>query len=104
MLDIEIRIKNIVDAIESKKGEDIKVYSVINKTPFYDYSIICTGSSKRNVDAIVDAVKDTMDSINSIEGQTDSDWVLIDGKDILVNVFTKDARDYYELDKFYGEI
>ena len=45
-----------------------------------------------------------MDSINSIEGQADSDWVLIDGKDILVNVFTKDARDYYELDKFYGEI
>lgn len=104
MLDIKLRVEEIKKAIESKKGEDIKIYCVEGKTPFYDYSIICTGSSKRNIDAIVDAVTDSLEVVNSVEGQKDSDWVLIDGQDIIVNVFTRDARDYYALDEFYGEI
>ena len=74
------------------------------KTPFYDYSILCTGSSKRNISAIVDAVKDNLDVVKSVEGLEDSEWVLIDGEDIIVNIFTKEAREYYELDGFYGEI
>lgn len=104
MLDIKLRVEEIKKAIESKKGEDIKIYCVEGKTPFYDYSIICTGNSKRNIDAIVDAVTDSLEVVNSVEGQKDSDWVLIDGQDIIVNVFTRDAREYYALDEFYGEV
>lgn len=104
MLDIKLRLDKIKNAIEDKKGEDIKIYCVEGKTPYYDYSIICTGSSTRNVDAIVDAVTDNLEVVKSIEGQKDSDWVLIDGEDIIVNVFTKEAREYYALDEFYGEI
>ncbi|MDK9580192.1 ribosome silencing factor [Sneathia sanguinegens] len=104
MLDIKLKLDKIVSAIEDKKGMDIKVYPMEGKTPFYDYSILCTGSSKRNISAIVDAVKDNLDVVKSVEGLEDSEWVLIDGEDIIVNIFTKEAREYYELDGFYGEI
>nr|WP_082680447.1 ribosome silencing factor [Caviibacter abscessus] len=101
---MKYQVKKIVEAIENKKGEDIKVYAMEGKTPYYDYSIICTGSSTRNVEAITTEVKDSMEIVKSIEGQSESEWVLIDGGDIIVNIFTKDARSYYKLDELYGEI
>ena len=93
-----------MEAIENKKGEDIKVYDMRGKTPYYDYSIVCTGSSTRNVDAITTEVRDNMDIVKSVEGLDSCEWVLIDGGDVIVSVFTKDARDYYKLDELYGEI
>lgn len=104
MLDIKFQIEKIVEAIENKKGEDIKVYDMRGKTPYYDYSIVCTGSSTRNVDAITTEVRDNMDIVKSVEGLDSCEWVLIDGGDVIVSVFTKDARDYYKLDELYGEI
>lgn len=104
MLDIKFQIEKIVEAIENKKGEDIKVYDMRGKTPYYDYSIVCTGSSTRNVDAITTEVRDSMDIVKSVEGLDSCEWVLIDGGDIIVSIFTKDTREYYKLDELYGEI
>ena len=104
MLDIKFRIEKIVEAIENKKGEDIKVYDMRSKTPYYDYSIVCTGASTRNVDAITKEVRDSMDIVKSVEGLDLCEWVLIDGGDVIVSIFTKEARDYYKLDELYGEI
>lgn len=97
-------VKDIIDVIEDKKGLDIRVYDLKGKSPFFDYSIICTGSSTRNVDAIVQDLKKNMKIVRNIEGQEESNWVLIDGGDVIVNVFTKESREYYEIDKFYESI
>ena len=97
-------VKDIIDIIEDKKGLDIRVYDLKGKSPFFDYSIICTGSSTRNVDAIVQDLKKNMEIVKNIEGQEESNWVLIDGGDVIVNVFTREAREYYEIDKFYESI
>mgnify|MGYP000271590530 CR=1 FL=1 len=94
-------VKDIIDIIEDKKGLDIKVYDLKGRSPFFDYSIVCTGSSTRNVDAIVQDLKKNMDIVKNIEGQEESNWVLIDGGDVIVSVFTREAREYYEIDKFY---
>ena len=94
-------VKDIIDIIEDKKGLDIKVYDLKGRSPFFDYSIVCTGSSTRNVDAIVQDLKKNMDIVKNIEGQEESNWVLIDGVDVIVSVFTREAREYYEIDKFY---
>ena len=94
-------VKDIIDVIEDKKGLDIKVYDLKGRSPFFDYSIVCTGSSTRNVDAIVQDLKKNMDIVKNIEGQEESNWVLIDGGDVIVSVFTREAREYYEIDKFY---
>lgn len=97
-------VKVVIDAIEDKKGLDIKVYDLRGKSPFFDYSILCTGSSTRNVDAIVQELKKAMPVVKGIEGQEEANWVLIDGGDVLVSVFTRDARDYYKLDEFYESV
>ena len=97
-------VKDIIDIIEDKKGLDIRVYDLKGKSPFFDYSIICTGTSTRNVDAIVQDLKKNMEIVRNIEGQEESNWVLIDGGDVIVNVFTREAREYYEIDKFYESI
>lgn len=97
-------VKDIIDIIEDKKGLDIRVYDLKGKSPFFDYSIICTGSSTRNVDAIVQDLKKNMEIVKNVEGQEESNWVLIDGGDVIVNVFTREAREYYEIDKFYESI
>ncbi|CAM3100197.1 ribosome silencing factor [Streptobacillus felis] len=97
-------VKVVVDAIEEKKGLDIKVYDLKGKSPFFDYSILCTGSSSRNVEAIVQELKKNMPLVKGIEGQEEANWVLIDGGDVIVSVFTKDARDYYNLDEFYESV
>ena len=94
-------VKDIIDIIEDKKGLDIKVYDLKGRSPFFDYSIVCTGSATRNVDAIVQDLKKNMDIVKNIEGQEESNWVLIDGGDVIVSVFTREAREYYEIDKFY---
>lgn len=94
-------VKDIIDIIEDKKGLDIKVYDLKGRSPFFDYSIVCTGSSTRNVDAIVQDLKKNMDIVKNIEGQEESNWVLIDGGDVIVSVFTREVREYYEIDKFY---
>lgn len=104
MTDIKMRIDKIVEAMESKKAQNIKIYDMREKTPFYDYSIICTSSSTRNSDAILTACKETMDIVKSIEGTNEMEWVLIDGGDIIVNIFTERTREYYELDELYGEM
>lgn len=101
---MEKSIQNIIDIIEDKKGQDIKVYDLKGKSPFFDYSVICTGSSTRNVDAIVQELKKGMEQVIGIEGQEEANWVLIDGGDILVSVFTKDAREYYQIDEFYESV
>ena len=97
-------VKDIIDIIEDKKGLDIRVYDLKGKSPFFAYSIICTGSSTRNVDAIVQDLKKNMEIVKNVEGQEESNWVLIDGGDVIVNVFTREAREYYEIDKFYESI
>lgn len=101
---MEKELNKIIDIIESKKGEDIKIYDMRGKSPLYDYSILTTGSSTRNVDAIVTEIKKSLDNIKGIEGTEEANWVLIDADDIIISVFTKDAREYYEIDKFYESI
>lgn len=50
-------VSSIIDIIEDKKGQDIKVYDMRGKSPFFDYSIVCTGSSSRNIEAIATDIK-----------------------------------------------
>ena len=94
-------VTSIIDIIEDKKGQDIKVYDMQGKSPFFDYSILCTGSSSRNIEAIATEIKKSLENVRSVEGLDECNWVLIDGGDIIISVFNKDARDYYQLDSFY---
>ena len=103
-LELEKEVSSIVNIIEDKKGQDIKVYDMRGRSPFFDYSILCTGSSSRNIEAIASDIKKSLTNIRNVEGLEECNWVLIDGGDIIVSVFSKDAREYYQLDAFYSGV
>ena len=103
-LELEKEVASIVNIIEDKKGQDIKVYDMRGRSPFLDYSILCTGSSSRNIEAIASDIKKSLTNIRNVEGLEECNWVLIDGGDIIVSVFSKDAREYYQLDAFYSGV
>ena len=102
--DLPKEVISIIDIIEGKKGQDIKVYNMQGKSPFFDYSILCTGSSNRNIEAIAVDIKKSLENVRSVEGLDECNWVLIDGGDIIISVFNKDAREYYQLDSFYESV
>ena len=103
-LELEKEIASIVNIIEDKKGQDVKVYDMRGRSPFFDYSILCTGSSSRNIEAIASDIKKSLTNIRNVEGLEECNWVLIDGGDIIVSVFSKDAREYSQLDAFYSGV
>ncbi len=98
---LEQQVSSIISIIEDKKGQDIKVYNMEGKSPFFDYSILCTGSSARNIEAIATDIKKSLENVRNIEGLDECNWVLIDSGDIIISVFSKEAREYYQLDSFY---
>ena len=100
----EKEVQEIIDIMEDKKAQDIKIYDMRGKSPFFDYSILCTGSSSRNIEAIASDIKKSLTNIRNVEGLEECNWVLIDAGDIIVSVFSKDAREYYQLDAFYSGV
>ena len=100
----EKEVQEIIDIMEDKKAQDIKVYDMRGKSPFFDYSILCTGSSSRNIEAIATDIKKSLENVKNVEGLEEANWVLIDAGDIVISVFSKDARDYYRLDDFYNGV
>ena len=100
-------IERIVEHIFSKKGYDVKILDLRNLTTIADYFIICTGDSDTQVKAIADEVDKRMrdEGVKSwhTEGYRSLNWVLIDFVDIVVHVFKKESREYYNLEKLWGD-
>lgn len=102
------KIEVIVDALESVNLSDIEIYDMREKSPFYDYLIISSATSDRQLQAAISHIQDDLAKNDfpqpRIEGKNSNSWVLIDAKDIVVNVFTKEEREYYNLEKMLVEI
>ena len=62
----EKQVQEIIDIMEDKKAQDIKVYDMRGKSPFFDYSILCTGSSSRNIEAIATDIKKSLDNVRNL--------------------------------------
>ena len=93
-------------AAESKKAADVKVLDLTGITSFADYFVICTGNNQRQVQAISDEIgvqikQQAHDLPNSLEGYTQAEWVLADYGDMLVHVFSPQAREYYGLERLW---
>jgi len=102
------KIKIVVDALESVNLSDIVVYDMRDKSPFFDYLAIASATSDRQLQASTqhitnDLIKAGYDAPN-VEGKKSNSWILVDCKDIIVNVFTKEERVHYNLEKMLAEI
>ncbi len=103
----ELRDK-IYQAIEDAKGIDIKVLDVRESSDITDFMIVASGTSSRHVSSVADRVAESMLKIGSkaigVEGKREGDWVLLDFGDVVVHIMRPDTRDFYNLEKLWGEI
>ncbi len=99
--------KEIAKIILSKKGYDVKILNLKNLTSIADYFVICSADSDIQVKAIADEIdkKLSKKGIKCLhkEGELALNWVLLDYFDIVVHVFRKETRDYYGLEKLWGD-
>lgn len=93
--------------MDNKKAVDPVIIDVSGKSSFADYLLIASGNSERQVDSLAGDVEEALgkDGIlpKGIEGKKESGWILMDFGDIIVNVFTNEQRERYNLEKVWGD-
>mgnify|MGYP002583516852 FL=1 len=102
--------KMAVKVLDSKKALNIKVIKIQDISAIADYFVIATGTSSTHVKALADEVEAQLDeagiSVSHIEGYRSNSWILLDYVDVVVHVFSDEAREYYDLERLWqdGEI
>lgn len=102
-------ITTIIGGIEDVKGKEINILDLRDiENTVCDYFIICEGSSNTQVNAIVSAIqkkvsKELKDKPWHIEGEDNAEWVLMDYVNIVVHVFQKHVREYYDIESLWGD-
>ena len=99
--------KVIADVLDAKKGRDVKIIHVEEKTVIAEYFVLCTGNSSTQVKGLVGEVEYQLERRGitpyNVEGRDNNSWILIDYSNIIVHVFSREAREFYNLDKLYGD-
>lgn len=99
--------KMVLTALEDIKANDVVVLDVSAYASFTDYMVFASGTSSRHVSSIagsvIDAAKKQHSPALGIEGLDVGDWVLVDLGDVVVHVMLPATREYYELEKLWGE-
>ena len=94
-------------ALDDKKGEDIKVIDISQISVLADYFIIANGTNANQVNALVDSVEEELSKagydVKQREGYGLGNWVLLDFGDIIVHVFDKENRLFYDLERIWSD-
>lgn len=97
----------LAQAMDSKKGKDIRVLETDGLTTLADYFVLCSGSSAPQLKALADAgekaMKDHGILPHHVEGHRGGTWILQDYGDVVVHVFDKEARAFYDLDRLWAD-
>lgn len=100
-------VKKVVEALEDKKAEDITVIDIHEISSIADYFIIANGSNANQLSAMQDSVDEVMytNGIHSkqVEGTSNSTWILMDYQDIIVHLFDKEDRLFYDLERIWKD-
>ena len=100
-------VKLAVAALEDKKAEDIQILDISKISTIADYFIIASGSNRIQVQAMSDNVEEKLGRAGyepkSIEGFQSADWVLMDYIDVIVHVFSRESRDFYDLERIWRD-
>ena len=105
----DVLLSNIISGIEEVKGNDIDILDLrAIDNAACDYFIICNGNSNTQVSAIVNSIQKTVskeikDKPWHVEGMENAEWVLMDYVNIVVHVFQKHIREYYDIESLWGD-
>ena len=96
----------IAELLSNKKAKDVVMIDIAEKSSFADYFVIATGTSDRQLGALSDEVEDKFAELGietkSKDGRPDTGWILVDCGDVIVNLFTRESRDKYTLEKIWS--
>ncbi|MGB5943816.1 MAG: ribosome silencing factor [Leeuwenhoekiella sp.] len=99
----------VIEGIEEVKGKDIDILDLREiENMVCDYFIICNGTSNTQVNAIVNSIQKTVskaiqDKPWHVEGLQNAEWVLMDYVNVVVHVFQKHIREYYDIESLWGD-
>ncbi len=97
----------IFDVLDEKKAEDIKVLHVRDQTVITDYFVICSGRSSTQVKSLGGEVEFKIGqrgvSPAHFEGRDNNNWIVLDYSSVILHIFSRDSREFYNLEKLYGD-
>ena len=106
-MDSKVFAKKIADLIFNKKGYDVRILDLRKVATFSDFFVICSADSDTQVKAISDEIDNNLRDQGikcwHKEGLTALSWVLMDYVDVVVHVFKKDVREFYNIEKLWGD-
>lgn len=105
--DALLMVKEIIKALDEKKSEDIKTLDISNVSIMADYFIIASGNNRNQLQAIADNVTEKLHKVGydlkQIEGYETANWILMDYGDVIVHIFDKENRLFYDLERIWSD-
>ena len=99
--------KLAIKALEDKKAEDIRVIDISEVSVVADYFIIADGTNTSQIQALADNVEETLGRagypLKQVEGYTTANWILMDFSDIIIHIFDKENRLFYNLERIWRD-
>jgi ribosome-associated protein len=97
----------VVEAASDKQADDIVMFDMREVCNFADYFVICSGDSRRQVQAIAEEIDKVLSKAgvepDRREGDVDSGWLLLDYGDVIIHIFDAEIREYYRLEKLWSK-
>lgn len=103
----KMMLKLIYQALEDKKGEDIVMIDISQVSVLADYFVICSAGNDSQIQALVDNLDEKMHEngyqIRQQEGRNSGTWVLLDYGDVIVHIFERENRSFYNLERIWND-
>lgn len=100
-------LKTIMDALDEKKAENIQLIDISEVSTIADYFIITNGTNTSQIQALSDHVEEKLSKNGihpkNIEGYNTANWILMDYSDILVHIFDRESRGFYDLERIWRD-
>lgn len=100
-------LKVAINAADDKKAYDLLALDISGIASFANYFLFCTGDSSRQIQAIADEVEEKLKAIgirpSHVEGYKNAEWILMDYLDVVIHIFSKSARAYYDLERLWRD-
>ena len=106
--EIEQYVKSAAVTLEDQRATEIEILHVAKLTTMADYFILCTGGSTTHIRSLSEAVEHDMETKyglrpHHIEGYSAANWILMDYQDIIIHIFDKENRLFYDLDRIWRD-
>ena len=97
----------VADVLSSKKAKEVVMIDIAEKSSFADYFVNATAGSERQLGALAEDISDKFAELGiepkSKDGRPDTGWILVDGGDVIVNLFTEETRQKYTLERIWND-